>query len=295
MKANMRAELAKAFELLRSGDAGHLDQALGLLQKTVYSFSMTFCGQREDAEDTMQDVLLKAIPYLHKFDSPQALTSWLYTVARNRCWMSRRKSKFAPKQQLSLEELMPDAGEIDHLRELAAATPNPEHSAIALEDAEQLKKAILQLPPQYRLVLVLHDVEELSTEDISRILGLKEGNVRVRLHRARLFLRKSLAETAAKGGAQASSAKQHGRRKAMDGSHRPGRCKRIFANLSNYLDGVLDQTLCDELERHLEGCEPCKLFLASLQKTIEQTRRLPVEAAHQTTAAPLEATAPQNG
>src|SRR5208337_2009734 len=176
----MRPEIEQAVQLLRRGDEAALEQALALLQNTVFSFSMTVCGHREDAEDTMQEVLLKAIPYLAQFDSPKALTTWLYTVARNRCWMSRRKSKFAPKEHLSLNELMPDAAELDHLGEIAAAGPSPERAAIVGQNTKQLQQAILKVPPQYRIVLVLHDVEELSTDEIARVLNLKEGNVRVR-------------------------------------------------------------------------------------------------------------------
>jgi RNA polymerase sigma-70 factor (ECF subfamily) len=58
----MRSDVIKAFDLLRSGNSSHVEQALELLQNTVFSFSMTVCGHREDAEDTMQDVLLKAAP-----------------------------------------------------------------------------------------------------------------------------------------------------------------------------------------------------------------------------------------
>jgi RNA polymerase sigma-70 factor (ECF subfamily) len=275
----MRSDLTKAFELLRSGDPANVEQALELLQNTVFSFSMTVCGHREDAEDTMQDVLLKAIPYLARFDSPKALTTWLYTVARNRCWMSRRKSKFAPKEHLSLEELMPDAMELDHLGAIAAKGPSPERSAIAGQDSTQLQQAILKVPPPYRLVLVLHDVEELSTDEIARILNLKEGNVRVRLHRARLFVRKELSQLAPTPADQAKIA-QYG----SDPISPPGvkgklarsrHCKQIFANLSDYLDGALDDTLCKELERHMGGCKPCVAFLASLRNTIEQTHSLP--------------------
>ncbi len=266
----MRSDVTKAFELLRSGNSAHMGQALELLQNTVFSFSMTVCGHREDAEDTMQDVLLKAIPYLAKFDSPKALTTWLYTVARNRCWMSRRKSKFAPKEHLSLEELMPNAMELDHLGAMAAEGPSPERSVIADQDTEQLQQAILKVPPPYRLVLVLHDVEELSTDEIARILNLKEGNVRVRLHRARLFVRKELSQLAPKTANQI--------RTATGTKGRPARsrlCKQVFANLSDYLDGALDDTLCKELERHMGGCKPCEAFLASLRNTVKQTHALP--------------------
>jgi RNA polymerase sigma-70 factor, ECF subfamily len=60
--------------------------------------SARVCGQREDAEDTMQEVLLKSVLQLPKFQSPKALLVWLYKVAKNRCLMTRRKSKFAPTQ-----------------------------------------------------------------------------------------------------------------------------------------------------------------------------------------------------
>ena len=277
--STMRSDVSKAFDLLRSGNSSHVERALELLQNTVFSFSMTVCGHREDAEDTMQDVLLKAIPYLAKFDSPKALTTWLYTVARNRCWMSRRKSKFAPKEHLSLDELMPDAAELDHLGEIAAVGPSPERSAILGQSTTQLQQAILKIPPQYRIILVLHDVEELSTDEIAHILNLKEGNVRVRLHRARLFVRKELSQLASRPADQARIAQGVPVSISQDGTKgKPARsvhCKQIFANLSDYLDGALDDTLCKELERHMRGCKPCEAFLTSLQNTIEQTHSLP--------------------
>ena len=80
----MRAEIERAVELLRDRNDARVEQALALLQNTVFSFSMRVCGQREDAEDTMQEVLLKSIPQLPNFDSPKALVVWLYKVAKNR-------------------------------------------------------------------------------------------------------------------------------------------------------------------------------------------------------------------
>lgn len=60
----------------------------------------------------MQEVLVKSLPYLPRFDNPRALLVWLYRVAKNRCLMNRRRSKFAPKQDLSLDELMPGRHEL---------------------------------------------------------------------------------------------------------------------------------------------------------------------------------------
>ncbi len=111
----MKPELTKAAALLRSDSPAVINEVLRLLQRTVFSFSMKVCGHREDAEDTMQDVLLKSLPYLRKIEGPEALAAWLYKVTRNRCWMSRRRSKFAPRQTLSLDELMPDGAELERL------------------------------------------------------------------------------------------------------------------------------------------------------------------------------------
>ena len=276
---SMRSDVTKAFELLRTGSPAKLEEALEHLQNTVFSFSMAVCGHREDAEDTMQEVLLKAVPNFGKFASPKALTTWLYTVAKNRCWMSRRRSKFAPREHLSLEELMPDSAELDRLAAIASKDRSPEEKAMGSQDTERLQQAILKVPPAYRLVLVLHDIEDLSTDEVARVLNIKEGNVRVRLHRARLFVRKELSQPAALPAAPAQTAQRlsfpraAGRRTGKLSHSR--HCKRIFANLSDYLDGAMDDTLCEELERHMGSCKPCEAFLFSLRKSIEQTKSLP--------------------
>jgi len=235
---------------------------------------MRVCGQREDAEDTMQEVLLKSVPHLPKFDSPKALVVWLYKVAKNRCLMSRRRSKFAPNPDLSLEELMPDRKELEQLGN--GGSINPEAFAIRSQEAGRLRDAIQRLPPQYRIVLVLRDMEGLTDEEVTEITGLRSGTVRVRLHRARLFVRKELME-GLKPGSGKTTVTSRASSQEMPGHEqpRPARCKAMFAELSNYLDEQLDDSLCEELERHLGGCEPCQAFLSSLEATIERCRTSP--------------------
>jgi RNA polymerase sigma-70 factor, ECF subfamily len=261
----MLAEIERAVELLREGDDASVEQALQLLQNTVFSFSMRVCGQREDAEDTMQEVLMKSIPHLPKFDSPKALVVWLYKVAKSRCLMSRRKSKFAPEHQLSLEELMPDRKELEQLA--GDGRVNPESFAIRSEQASRLREAVQKLPPQYRIVLVLRDMEGLTDDEVAEITGVRSGTVRVRLHRARLFVRKELMRTWTAGIGKGVRAQRHAVKES-----RPARCKAMFAELSDYLDEQLDDSLCEELERHMTGCEPCQAFVATLEATIEQCR-----------------------
>lgn len=272
----MRPEIEQAVQLLQRGDDAALEEALALLQNTVFSFSMRVCGQREDAEDTMQEVLLKSVPHLSKFDSPKALVVWLYKVAKNRCLMSRRRSKFAPNPDLSLEGLMPDRKELEQLR--TNGSVNPEAFAIRSQEAGRLRDAIQRLPSQYRIVLVLRDMEGLTDEEVAEITGLRSGTVRVRLHRARLFVRKELAEgVKPRSGRAAVASRASSHERSSSDDPRPVRCKAMFAELSNYLDEQLDDSVCEELERHLNGCGPCQAFLASLKETIEQCRRSPSE------------------
>jgi len=279
----VRPEIEQVLQLIQRKDPKSLEEALALLQSTVFSFSMKVCGQRQDAEDTMQEVLLKSVPNLPKFDSPKALMVWLYKVAKNRCLMSRRKSKFAPKEDLSLEELMPDRQEFQKLSGSPDGTP--ETFLLRREDAKRLREAVQRLPADYRLILVLHDMEELSDADVAEITGLRLGTIRVRLHRARLFVRKELAKQ-----------DQHSMRRQtanpageIHSSALPGqrRCKEMFAELSNYLDDELDDSLCEELEKHIDGCEPCKAFLSSLEKSIQLCRIVPNESPDPRVAARL--------
>jgi RNA polymerase sigma-70 factor, ECF subfamily len=253
----MRAELQNAITELQKDDPDSMERALALLQQTAFSFSMKVCGHREDAEDTAQETLIRAVPVLSNFNSPEALAVWLYKVARSRCLMSRRRSKFAPKQTLSLDDLLPDRSQLEALT--TSREVGPEQQLLREENREELQRAVLKIPPDYRMVLVLHDMEELSTEEVARITGLREGTVRVRLHRARVFLRNQLARKI---------------KPATRSKQQPSaRCKRLFALLSDYVDQQIDPSLCADVEGHLSGCPPCKAYLASLEETVRRCQR----------------------
>lgn len=257
----MRPELIRASQLLKRSDKASVEEALRLMQSTVFSFSMKVCGHREDAEDTMQDVLLKSIAHLKNIDGPEALAVWLYKVTRNRCWMSRRKSKFAPAKTLSLDELMPSE------LELASMThPVRIEDRLALEqDADRVRDAVLRIPPRYRIVLVLHDMEDLDTREIAQVLGISDGSVRVRLHRARLFVRRELASsTSAKSGRA-----KRGRLRA-----KPVQCRGLFAGLSEYIDGRVDDLSCQRIQKHLADCPRCVAFIEDLRRAVERCRRV---------------------
>lgn len=272
----MRPELAQATELLQRNTPEAVEEAIALLQNTVYSFSMKVCGHPEDAEDTMQEVLYRSLGHLSKIKEPQALAVWLYTVTRNRCWRMRRKGASAPKQMVALDELMPDEAELGRL--LADAAQGPEEGVSQAEQANLLHKAVLHIPPPLRMVLVLHDMEELDTDQVATILGLKAGTVRVRLHRARLLVRKEMALLLEKASTQSSAEKAPKTRKsrAKDASKRPAECRDLFANLSEYMDGRIEAPSCDQMREHIEACPACVAFLRELRTAIDRCRTLEI-------------------
>jgi len=273
----MRPELIKAAELLRRNTPEAVEEAIGLLQNTVYSFSMKVCGHREDAEDTMQEVLSRSLRHLARIEDPQALAVWLYTVTRNRCWRMRRKSASAPKHLMSLDELMPDEAELGRL--LQDAAPGPEGNLIHAERHHLLHQAVLRIPVQLRLVLVLHDMEELTTEQVAQILGLRPGTVRVRLHRARLSVRKEMSRildgTPEQTGRSAPTGKRpNGSR--FSRPQRPADCRELFSNLSEYLDGRVEPRTCEQMRSHIQACPACVAFLRDLRIAIDRCRSLEI-------------------
>jgi RNA polymerase sigma-70 factor (ECF subfamily) len=237
----MRPELSQAIDLLHSDSPDSVEQAIGLLQNTVYSFSMKVCGHREDAEDTMQEVLYRSLRHLARIEEPRALAVWLYTVTRNRCWRMRRSAIRGPKQ-LSLNDL--------------------------------LRQAVLRIPPHLRMVLVLHDMEDLDTEEVAQILALQPGTVRVRLHRARLSVRKEISKSLNAAIRPEKTSRRRPHKARHTAHHPPNACRQLFANLSEYLDGRVEPRTCAEMSRHIDSCPSCVAFLNDLRAAIDRCRSL---------------------
>ena len=248
-----------------------------MLQNTVYSFSMKICGHPEDAEDTMQEVLFSSLEHLVKIQDPQELAVWLYTITRNRCWRMRRKPAHAPANMLSLDELMPSDEELGML--LQDADKSPELSLLHAEQHHLLHQAILRIPSPLRIVLVLHDMEELTTEQVAQVLQLQQGTVRIRLHRARLSVRKEMNQQLSgtsqnTDNSQAAPKRPRGARSR--GGRRPDECRDLFANLSEYLDGRVKPVTCDQMRGHIEACPSCVAFLRDLRAAIDRCRSLDI-------------------
>jgi RNA polymerase sigma-70 factor (ECF subfamily) len=154
----------------------------------ILNFGRRMCGHRDDGDEVLQETLLKAYLSLKDLRNPAALKTWVYRVAANACLKMRRRGKDAPDRELSLDDVLPGGGS----PQIADWSDIPLDKLLQGELKTMLENAILDLPKDYRIVLVLRDEEGFNTRDTAEILGIGESLAKVRLHRARLALRKAL-------------------------------------------------------------------------------------------------------
>lgn len=194
-KANLErqaeAELARR---LVTGDADAFARFVEHFRAKIFRYSWLMCGHREDAEEVAQDTLLKVFESFDQLREPERVRPWIFRIARNACLMKRRKSVFAPAHELSLEQFLPsmDPAGSERKRQIADWSRLPDRQLLDAELKKALDQAIGGLPEAYKSVMLLRDVEELSTLETAQILDVTEDVVKMRLHRARLAVRQQL-------------------------------------------------------------------------------------------------------
>jgi RNA polymerase sigma-70 factor (ECF subfamily) len=176
------AELARA---LMAGEADAFEQFVEHFRSKVFRYSWLMCGQREDAEEVAQETLLRVFENLEQLREPEHVRAWVFRIAKNACLMQRRKSVFAPAQEVSTDELVP-------AEEPSGVELPPDREYLRGELRAVLDRIIAELPANYRSVVVLRDLEELSTDETAQILEVAPDVVKTRLHRARASMRQKL-------------------------------------------------------------------------------------------------------
>ena len=181
---------------LKARDEQVLEAFMAEYEAKVFGLAVRLTGNRQDAEEVLQDVFLAVFQKIGGFRGDSKLSSWIYRITTNAALMKLRKR---PKvQQIPLEEELGPAMTAEGM----IAEPVVDWSRLPDDELERkeltrrIEAAITQLPPDSRSVFVLRDVEGLSTEEACEILSLSEAALKSRLHRGRLFLRKQLADYA---------------------------------------------------------------------------------------------------
>jgi RNA polymerase sigma-70 factor (ECF subfamily) len=172
----------------KQGDAAAFEELVSRYEKKIFRLTMNITRNREDAEDAMQDAFLKSYSHLKDFQEDSRFYTWLVRIAANEALMRLRKRR---PNQLSLDE--PIEGDDELMpRELEDWGPSPEQRFAQTELREILSDVIDELEPDFRVVFVLRDIEELSTDETAKTLGISVPAVKSRLLRARLKLRQKL-------------------------------------------------------------------------------------------------------
>jgi RNA polymerase sigma-70 factor (ECF subfamily) len=194
-KTNEAADELSLVRAAKGGDVGAYGELVRRYDRNVFRIAQHITHNREDAEDVVQDAFLKAYENLEKFQEQSKFYTWLVRIAVNEALMRLRKRR--PERMVSLDEEV--RTEDDTMpREVADWSPNPEQLYSQSELRDILQRTIQGLPPSFRTVFVLRDVEGLSTEETAEALELSIPAVKSRLLRARLQLRERLNKYFAK-------------------------------------------------------------------------------------------------
>jgi RNA polymerase sigma-70 factor (ECF subfamily) len=236
-------------ERARKGDRDALDTLLAHHQAQIYRFGLKMCRDPEDAEDVLQDTLFAMARGVRDFRGASSISTWLYAIARSFCMKKRRRSKFAPAEERSL-----DSDAVLEAGRLADPAKQPDEALAGQELEVALDRAIGGLEPMYREVLLLRDVEGLTAPEVAEVLGISVQAVKSRLHRARLSVRARVAPLL---GAPAESTA------AADST-----CPDILKVFSQYLEGEISPKVCATMEQHLDSCLRCRTACDSLKRTL---------------------------
>lgn len=154
----------------------------------LYSLGLKFCGNATEAEDLVQETFILAYQNWESFEGRSKVSTWLYSIAARVCQKMHRKRAGEPDQIGSLEELLP-FGE-PRIAQTASEMDPADIQMIHIESREDLERAIAEMPQDFRMPLVLKDIIGLTVPEIASVMGMEEGTVKSRVHRARLKLRK---------------------------------------------------------------------------------------------------------
>ena len=188
-----REEYAALVRQAARGDEAAMERLLIRAQEVAYRFSLLVCGHVEDAEDVMQDALLGTYRHVREIADPSAFRTWLYTTVRNACLMKRRRRAGEPANFVSVEQSASHDGAPGAV-DVQSPGPRPDEQMVDAWIDRRLRAALASLPAAYRMVVVLREIEGLTTREVATVTGISEANVKTRLHRAHGMLRRKLED-----------------------------------------------------------------------------------------------------
>lgn len=188
----------RLLERLQQGDDGAMEALSEAYGRRIHQLALRYLRNPEDAEEIVQDVLLKVHRHVREFRGDAALSSWVYRITFNAA-MSRMRTATYQRARRDMQSLTTSAR--DEMRGLADEIPDwstlADEQVLRSQLRARVRRAIQSLPAIYRAPVVLRDLRGLSTEEASAVLQVKDQTLKSRLHRGRLMLRRQLADFAA--------------------------------------------------------------------------------------------------
>ncbi len=174
----------------KTGDPEAFTQIVNLYSDRIYNLALRILRREDDAADILQETFIKVFEKIHTFDGRSDFFTWMYRIATNLSLMRLRKEKRTVLSDDDLERHFDRPNSV----EIVEWQDKPLEKMLNQEFRKHLEQAVDSLPEIYKSVFVLRDLEHLSIRETSRVLNITETNVKVRLKRARMFLREKLAE-----------------------------------------------------------------------------------------------------
>ncbi len=201
----------KLIERVLAGDTEAFSDLMAIHEKQVYNLCLRMTGHPEDAQDLAQEAFIKAWRGLRFYKFESSFSTWLYRLASNVCidFLRQQKRRAADSLTVTGE----DGGDTE--LEIPDSAPMPEQQVTAREEQAQIAAALRQLDEEFRLVLTLRVVEDLSYEEIGAVMDLKPGTVKSRIARARTKLKKILLQNGNFFGEDSSNSSERGLHREM--------------------------------------------------------------------------------
>jgi len=181
---------AQAISSILAGNTHEFHELIRPYERSVYVMALSMLKNEADAEDVAQEAFLKAFRNLHTFRAESKFSTWLLSITLNEA-----RNRLRRNNTIRIESLDGQPDEQEHVTPavLRDWREIPSQTLERMEVRSMLQQAITSLPPIYREVLLLRDVEELTVCESAEALGITEASVKVRLHRARMLLQRKLA------------------------------------------------------------------------------------------------------
>ena len=176
---------------LKAGDDAAYETLVRTYAPRMLMVARRFMRQEQDAQDAVQDAFISAFKAIEKFEGNSKLSTWLHRITVNACLMKLRSQKRKPERPI--EDLLPKYHDDGHPQSVPQGWAVTTDTAVQDRETQRfVREKIDELPESYRTVLLLRDIEEHSTEETAQLMGISNGAVKTRLHRARQALRELL-------------------------------------------------------------------------------------------------------